>query len=157
MLRKLFRIQYATAPAFLKPCAPYLALIEPPHPTLDLTQWKRTLYLTQRVSMFCEEENVAIVCIQKEQDMDHIDKWSYRGTQICAISRIPMYHPAVRLWIYASPTCSHSVIGKTLYVGNPTGPDVWMEFPTTAPQELEAAAKRHFTPLRLEDADEFQQ
>lgn len=151
MLRKLFRIQYATAPAFLKPCAPYLVLIEPPHTTLKLNQWKRVICLSQpRKPLLCEEENVAIVCIHAEQDLEDIEEWSYLGAQICAISRTPFYHPAVRLWIHASPTCSHHIVGKTLYVGNPVGEEVWMEFPTMDAQELEAASKRACTPLRLE-------
>ncbi len=79
-----------------------------------------------------------------------------------------LIRPPVRLWIYGhSHVCSHHRIQDVMCVANARGyeedrvagwrPDVWMEFPTMDPQEVEAAAKIDQTPLRtatyLEDAE----
>jgi predicted phosphodiesterase len=79
-----------------------------------------------------------------------------------------LLRPPVRLWIYGhSHACNHQVINKVLCVSNAKGyleetvpgwrADVWMEFPTADPQEIEAAAKVDQTLLRtdtyLEDSE----
>ena len=77
-----------------------------------------------------------------------------------------LIRPPVRLWIYGhTHVCSHTVLGKTVCVCNAKGyvdesvpgwrPDVWMEFPTADPQEVEAAAKCHETPLAVKEEIEF--
>ena len=70
----------------------------------------------------------------------------------------------VRLWIYGhSHTCSHHIVKDVMCVSNAKGylneqvpgwrPDVWMEFPTWDPQEVEAAHKKDQTPLQCEEIE----
>ena len=76
-----------------------------------------------------------------------------------------LLRPPVRIWIYGhSHACSHHVINGVLCVSNARGyedervpgwkPDVWMEFPTRDPQELEATMKIKQTPLQHIDTTE---
>lgn len=82
-----------------------------------------------------------------------------------------LLRPPVKLWIYGhTHSASNAVLGKTLCVCNAKGylgedvagwrPNVWIEFPTADPQEVEADVKRHETPLSVrnlepEEAVEF--
>jgi predicted phosphodiesterase len=70
----------------------------------------------------------------------------------------------VRLWIYGhSHACSHHILKNVVCVSNAKGylgervagwrPDVWMEFPTHDPQEIEAAHKKDQTPLQSDEIE----
>lgn len=128
-------------------------------------EYENIHFLHPGSSYFCEEENVAVVgTFDSVEDLDQqIDIWKYRGAEVCVLSyQRPsgsLLRPPIRLWIYGdSATCSHNLQNSVLCVSNPLGvkngwrPDVWMEFSSRDPQELETFVKKDQTPLRWLDS-----